>query len=111
MEIERLVAPRSIAVVGASDRPSLGRTIVESLGRIGFSGAIYPVNPNYRSVLNHDCYPSLSELPATPDLIALCISSVRVKEQIAIGISRGARAAVVYDGGFAELSDDGRKLQ
>jgi acyl-CoA synthetase (NDP forming) len=41
----------------------------------------------------------------------LCISSARIKEQIETGIARGVRAAVVYDGGFAELGDDGRKLQ
>ena len=111
MEIERLVAPGSVAVVGASDRPSLGRIIIESLGRIGFNGPIYPVNPNYRSVLNQDCYPSLGELPATPDLVALCVSSLRVKEQIALAIARGVKAAVIYDGGFAELGEEGKNLQ
>lgn len=111
MALEHLVAPRSIAVVGASDRPSLGRIIVESLGRIGFNGPVYPVNPRYRSVLNHDCYPSLAELPATPDLVALCVSSVRVQEQITLGIARGIKSAVIYDGGFAELGEEGKALQ
>src|SRR5918995_1046949 len=111
MNIEKLVAPRSIAVIGASDRPSLGKIILESLGRIGFGGAVYPVNPKYRSVLNIECYPSLAELPEAPDLSAFCISSARVQEQLALAIERGVKAAVVYDGGFAEMGEQGQNLQ
>ncbi len=111
MNIEKLVAPRSIAVIGASDRPSLGKIILESLGRIGFAGAVYPVNPKYRSVLNIECYPSLAELPEPPDLAAFCISSARVQEQLALAIERGVEAAVVYDGGFAEMGEQGQNLQ
>jgi acetyltransferase len=64
---------------------------VESLGRIGFGGAIYPVNPKYRSVLNLACYRSLADLPEPPDLAAFCISSTRVQEQLALAIERGGR--------------------
>ena len=111
MNIEKLVAPQSIAVIGASDRPSLGKIILESLGRIGFGGAVYPVNPKYRSVLNIECYPSLVDLPEPPDLAAFCISSTRVQEQLELAIERGVKAAVVYDGGFAEMGEEGHNLQ
>lgn len=111
MNIEKLVAPQSIAVIGASDRPSLGKIILESLGRIGFGGAVYPINPKYRSVLNIDCYPSLADLPEPPDLAAFCISSARVHEQLELAIERGVKAAVVYDGGFAEMGEEGHNLQ
>ena len=63
MLIDPLVKPRSVAIVGATDRPGPGRTIIESLGKIGFTGPIYPVNPKYQTVLNMVCYPSLTELP------------------------------------------------
>ena len=53
MQLDPLVKPRSVAIVGATDRPGPGRTIVESLGAIGFTGPIYPVNPKYQTVLNH----------------------------------------------------------
>jgi acyl-CoA synthetase (NDP forming) len=111
MNVKSLVAPKSVAVVGASDRPSLGKIILESLGRIGFSGAIYPVNPKYQSVLNVQCYPSLVDLPEPPDLVALCVSSSRVQEQVNLAIRSGVNAAVVYDGGFAEMGTEGQKLQ
>jgi acetyltransferase len=60
MQIDSLVKPRSVAIVGATDRPSPGRQLVESLGSIGFPGAIYPVNPKYKSILNHTWCPNRS---------------------------------------------------
>jgi acyl-CoA synthetase (NDP forming) len=111
MRIDPLVSPRSVAIVGATDRPGPGRTIVESLGAIGFTGAIYPVNPKYPTVLNHVCYPSLTELPEAPDLVVLSIRKPLIPEQIRLAVQRGARAAVIYDSGFAELGEDGARQQ
>lgn len=111
MQLDKLVKPGSIAIVGASDRPSLGRIIVESLGRIGFSGAIYPVNPKYPTVMNLACYPSLADLPQAPDLVAFCVASSRVEEQLELAMARGAKAGVIYDGGFAEMGEEGARLQ
>jgi acetate---CoA ligase (ADP-forming) len=111
MNIDALVKPRSVAVVGATDRPGPGRIIVESLGAIGFTGAIYPVNPKYPTVLNHVCYPTLGDLPEPPDMVVFSIRRPLIPEQLRRAVERGARAAVIYDGGFAELGEDGAKLQ
>jgi acetate---CoA ligase (ADP-forming) len=111
MQLDPLLKPRSVAVVGATDRPGAGRMIVESLGSIGFTGPIYPVNPKYQTVLNHVCYPSLADLPAPPDVVVFCIRNPLVPEQLRLAVKHGARAAVIYDGGFAELGGDGAKLQ
>ena len=48
MQLDPLVKPRSVAIVGATDRVGPGRSVIESLGAIGFTGAIYPVNPNIK---------------------------------------------------------------
>ena len=61
MRLEALFQPRSIAVIGASEKPTVGRRMVASLDRIGFAGAIYPFNPAYPTVLGHPCYPTLAE--------------------------------------------------
>jgi acetate---CoA ligase (ADP-forming) len=106
-----LVSPRSVAVLGASERPSLGRGIIESLRVIGFNGPVYPVNPKYDEVLGHRCYASLRDLPEAPDVVAFCIGGGAVLEQVRLFPERGVRAAVIYDGGFAERGEDGRKLQ
>ncbi len=111
MQLDPLVKPRSVAIVGATDRPGPGRTIVESLGAIGFTGPIYPVNPKYQTVLNHVCYPSLTDLPEAPDVVVFSIRNPLVPEQVRLAVKRGARAAVIYDSGFAELGEEGARLQ
>ncbi|HEY7248660.1 MAG TPA: acetate--CoA ligase family protein [Xanthobacteraceae bacterium] len=111
MRLDPLVKPRSVAIVGATDRPSPARSVIESLGALGFPGAVYPVNPKYQSVLNHVCYPSLAELPAAPDVVVLSVRKPLIPEQVRLAAERGARAAVIYDSGFAELGPDGARLQ
>ena len=111
MQIDPLVKPRSVAIVGATDRGGPGRAVIESLGAIGFSGPIYPVNPKYPTVLNIKCYRSLTELPEAPDIVVFSIRNPLIPEQMRLAVGRGARAAVIYDSGFAELGGDGAKLQ
>jgi len=72
MRLEALFQPRSIAVIGASEKPTVGRRIVASLDRIGFTGRIYPVNPGYPTVLGHTCYANMAELPEAPDVAVFC---------------------------------------
>jgi acyl-CoA synthetase (NDP forming) len=111
MKLDPLVKPRSVAIVGATDRVGPGRSVIESLGAIGFSGAIYPVNPKYQTVLNHVCYPSLTDLPESPDVVVFSIRKPLLPEQVRLAVKRGARAAVIYDSGFAELGAEGARQQ
>jgi acetate---CoA ligase (ADP-forming) len=111
MQLDPLVKPRSVAIVGATDRAGPGRSVMESLGAIGFTGTIYPVNPKYHTVLNHACYPSLTELPEAPDVVVFSIRKPLLPEQVRLAVKRGARAAVIYDAGFAELGEDGARQQ
>lgn len=109
--LEALLAPRSIAIVGASERPSPGRAILLSLERMGFDGAIWPVNPRNATVLGRACYPSLRDLPGAPDVVAFCLGNDRLPDAFAEAAERGARAAVIYSAGFAELeTEEGRRL-
>ena len=78
MRLDPLFRPKSIAVVGASDRPTIGRRLIKSLERIGFAGKIYPINPAYPSVLGHACYPSFAELPEAPDVGVFCVGNARI---------------------------------
>jgi len=111
MRLDALIRPTSIAVVGASEKSTIGRRLVASLDRIGFTGAIYPINPGYDSVLGHQCYPSIAETPAVPELAAFCLGYRHVLGPLREAATRGIRAAVIYDGGFAERGEDGRRLQ
>jgi acyl-CoA synthetase (NDP forming) len=111
VRLDALFQPKSIAVIGASDKPTPGRRIIASLERLGFAGAIYPVNPNYTAVLNRACYPSLADLPEAPDVAVFCLGHERVLDAFIAGAKRGMKAAVIYDGGFAEQGAEGGVLQ
>src|SRR5215470_8380717 len=111
MGLESLLKPRSIAILGASEKPTIGRRLIASLDRIGFAGSIFPINPNYPAVLGRRCYGSIAELPETPDIAVFCVGHERVLEPFAAAAECGIKAAVIYDGGFAERGEDGRSLQ
>ncbi len=111
MPLDRLLRPRSIAIVGASERPSVGRTLVEALDGIGFRGDVYPVNPRYESLLGRRCYPSVADLPRGVDVVAFCVNHARVLEHMQPAADRGVGAAVIFDGGFAEAGAEGRARQ
>src|SRR5262249_18778976 len=111
MSLDRLLRPRSIAILGASERPSVGRTLVEALDGIGFRGDVYPVNPRYESLLGRRCYPSVAELPRDVDVLAFCVNHARVLEHMRPAADRGVGAAVIFDGGFAEADGEGRARQ
>jgi acyl-CoA synthetase (NDP forming) len=111
MELDPLFRPKSVAVIGASEKPTIGRRLILSLDRIGYRGAIFPVNPNYRTVLGRTCWPGIAELPEPPDIAVLCMGHERALVAVEAAAWRGAKAAVVYDGGFAERGEAGRRLQ
>ena len=85
--------------------------MVEALERIGFDGAIYPINPKYATVAGRNCYASLRELPQAPDVVSFCIRNDGVLENLRAAAECGARAAVIYDGGFAEIGGGGATMQ
>ena len=111
MALEALFKPQSIAIVGASEKSTPGRRIIASLDRLGFAGRIYPINPNYAAVLNRACYPGFAELPEAPDVGVFCLGHERVFDAFIAGARRGMKAAVIFDGGFAEQGETGRALQ
>ena len=111
MRLEALFRPKSIAVIGASEKPTIGRRLIVSLDRIGFTGAIYPINPSYPTVLGHECYPSIVDTPEVPDMAVFCLGHRHVLDAFVAAAERGIRGAVIYDGGFAERGEEGAALQ
>src|SRR5579863_5510261 len=107
MRLEALMKPGSIAIVGASEKPTIGRRLIASLDRFGYAGRVYPINPNYPSVLGHRCYAGFAELPEAPDVAAFCLGHARVLEAFLAAAENGLKAAVIYDGGFAEMGEEG----
>ena len=111
MNLHRLLKPRSIAIVGASQKPSIGTNMIRSLETMGFDGDIFPINPKYPDVLGHRCYPGLGELPTPVDLVTFSIGYTRLESEIEKAAENGAGAGVVFSGGFGEAGDEGAQLQ
>ncbi|TMJ62130.1 MAG: hypothetical protein E6G81_02890 [Alphaproteobacteria bacterium] len=111
MRLDALFRPKSIAVIGASEKPTIGRRLIVSLDRIGFTGPVFPINPNYSMVLGRTCYPSISDTPEAPDVAVFCLGHRLVLDAFTAAAERGIKGAVIYDGGFAERGEEGRWLQ
>jgi len=69
-----LLAPSAVALVGASERSYLARTVWQAIRSSGFAGQCYPVNPGRTEVFGEPCYPSLAALPAPVDLCLIAVS-------------------------------------
>ena len=107
-----LLAPRSIAVVGASDREgNLGGRCVGFLRKFGFAGPVWPVNPSRAEVGGLACHPSLAALPGVPDLAILAMPAQGVVALVEEVVAAGIPAALAWAGGFAEGDEAGRALQ
>jgi len=94
--LDPLLRPRSVAVVGASNRPdSMGEWVLKNLRTGGYKGRIYPVNPAYKEVLGYPCFATLSEISDTPDLVVFAVSDARIEAAIDDAIATGIPAAVI----------------
>lgn len=102
-DLTRLFAPRSAALVGATDHPtSFGGRVFQQMSNFGFSGKIYPVNPRLKEINGLRCYPSLKDLPETPDHVGIIVSVQRVFDVLADCAAIGVPFATVYTAGFSE---------
>ena len=94
-------APKSVALIGASTRAgSVGHAVLVNMLGSGFAGEIWPVNPKHRQIAELPCYPSVSALPATPDLAVLMTPPATIPDLAADLVAKGTRAAIVITGGL-----------
>jgi acyl-CoA synthetase (NDP forming) len=111
MDPSPLLAPRSIAVVGANDRPgTYADLVLRNLGGSGFEGTVWGVNPNRESAHGRECVPTVSDLPEPVDAVVIAIPAPAVPEVIEQAGTRGCGGAIVISAGFAEV-ESGRELQ
>jgi acetyl coenzyme A synthetase (ADP forming)-like protein len=110
--VERVLRPRSVAVVGASTRRgTIGNTLVRNLLQQEFNGPIYPVNPKHEYVCSVPCHASLAEVPGPVDLVVIAVPAVRVLEIVRECAAKHVYAALVISAGFAETGPGGKHLE
>ncbi len=111
-QIDRLLRPKSVAVVGASDRHgALGATLLNNLVQYEFAGDIYPVNPKREEIQGLKCYASVDQLPEGIDCAVLAIPRPFVLDTVRGLAQRGCGAVVIYSAGFSEAGEEGLKEQ
>jgi acetyltransferase len=110
--LDALFAPRSIALVGASNRGgSVGAVLARNLLESGFCGPVLPVNPHETSIRSALCYASIADLPIAPDLAVIATPSSTAPALVAELAARGCRAVVVISAGFGEAGGAGADLR
>lgn len=107
-----LFNPKSVAVVGASQEPQkLGAIVLKNIVDSKFPGNIYPINPNYRSLNNLQCYKSLADLPETPDVAILAVPASVVAKILIECKEKSIKNVVVFAAGYKEMGAEGVKLE
>jgi len=112
--IGKLLKPRVMAVVGASERPGPGRQVIQNLEHVGFAGQIIPINPKYEQLFSRRCYPSLKaahEDLGAIDAVAILLGRDHLLPVLEQANEVGVGGGWAFASGFSETGDEGRALQ
>src|SRR4029079_8883259 len=99
--IGKLLNPRSLAIAGPNDKNNAGAQALANAIASGFSGSIYPINPNYQTLQGRKCDPSLAALPEVPDTVIVAVPTLGAMKILHEAASIGAPSIVFFNGGFA----------
>jgi acyl-CoA synthetase (NDP forming) len=110
--LDRLLAPRSVAIVGASDDPlRIGGRPIAAMRTAGFRGRILPVNPSRSDVQGLPCFASVADLPEAPEVGIVAVAARHVAETVEALGRRGCGAVTLFSAGFAETGEEGERAQ
>ena len=110
--LTRLLAPASVALVGASTVPNTpGNDMVLELQVSRYPGTVYPVSSRYAEVEGFECYPDLTQLPEVPDLAVLSVGNDRLEEQVAAAVELGVGGLVIPGSALLPSDDDESSLR
>src|SRR5487761_2477567 len=110
--LDPILAPKTIAVIGATERKrSVGRTVLSNLVAGGFPGKIYPVNPIQEAILGLHAYPNVAALPEVPDLAVIITPPKTVPGIIRECAAAGIQGVIIISAGFKETGAEGAALE
>jgi acyl-CoA synthetase (NDP forming) len=111
IDLRPLFAPRSIAVVGASGRGGIARTVRDNLVVMGSETRCHFINPRYDELLGQPCYPSLDALPELPDTVLVALNPLRAAAVVEEAALAGVPAVIVPGGGVVEGGEAAARMQ
>ena len=107
--VQRLLAPRSVAVIGASrEQGAPGHELLHSLLSSGFTGPVFPVNPAATEVGGLKAYADVREVPGPVDLALVAVPAAEVADVVRACGAKGVHGLVIVSGGFADAGPEGR---
>ena len=110
--LQAALAPRSIAVIGASDNPhKVGGRPILYLQRYGYRGAVYPVNPGRATVQGLRAFARVEDLPEPPELAIVAVAGDEAVRAVEACAACGVKVAVVMASGFGETGAEGLRAQ
>ncbi|MEB3337641.1 MAG: bifunctional acetate--CoA ligase family protein/GNAT family N-acetyltransferase [Leptolyngbyaceae bacterium] len=110
--LDALFAPKTVAVIGATERPgSVGRTVLWNLISNPFGGTVFPVNPNRHSVLGIQAYPNVKAIPEPVDLAIVVTPAPSVPGVMSECADAGVKGAIILSAGFREIGPIGVELE
>jgi len=108
VSLRSILSPRSVAVIGASRKPgTIGQLIFQCIMQNGFSGVVYPVNPNAEAVMSVKAYPSVLDVPGDIDLAVIVVPAQLVTKVADECGRKGVRSIIVISAGFKERGAEG----
>lgn len=111
MNLQKLLNPESVAVIGASERPGFGLSTCTNLLKSENTDHIYFIHPKHETVLGRKCYKHISELPEAVDLCVIIVNKSLVNKTIEEAAACGCKAAIVYASGYGEAGDKASELE
>src|SRR5690625_1614950 len=110
--LDDMFNPKSIAVIGASsDEKKNGGRLFKYIAENKYDGDLYPVNPTAKEIKGYKAYPSIKDIPGDVDLACIIVAAKIVPTIMRDCIEKGVKAAIIYSSGFAEVGEEGEKLQ
>ncbi|MDY0389746.1 MAG: GNAT family N-acetyltransferase [Desulfobulbus oligotrophicus] len=110
--MEQFFSPRSIAVIGANDRPvSIGAALIDNLLLGGYTGPIYPVNPKYTTVRGLQTYPAVTAIEEPPDLVIIATPIAIAPELVRQCVRTGAQGVIIISAGGKESGEEGAFIE
>lgn len=110
--MESFFTPKSVAIVGATDKPGIGRIVVSNvLSEPAFKGKIYPVNPTRTTVLGAQCFPSIEKCPTVPELVVIVTPAKTVPALVKTCVDLSVPAVIIISSGFKEVGAAGQALE
>jgi acyl-CoA synthetase (NDP forming) len=109
--VDALLAPRTVAIIGASDSSGFSRRLVSNLERHQYTGEVFLVNPRRSTVAGKKCYPTVAAVPGPVDLAIVMVASEHVVTALRECAAAGVTVASVAASGFAEAGEQGRAKQ